>query len=85
MLAVEGAMLAGIGVAWGLVLGLAISLILVHVVNRQSFHWGMNLHVPVIPLAVLIVTLIALGTITARASARTATSISAVRAVREDW
>jgi len=85
MLAMEGAVLASIGAVAGLLLGFLISLILVHVVNRQSFHWGMNLHVPVIPLAVLIVTLIALGTITARASARTATSISAVRAVREDW
>ena len=42
MLAVEGATLAGMGVGWGLVLGFAISLILVNVVNRQSFHWGMD-------------------------------------------
>ncbi len=46
MLAIEGATLAGIGVASGLALGFAISLILVHVVNRQSFHWGMELHIP---------------------------------------
>jgi putative ABC transport system permease protein len=85
MLAVEGATLAGIGVAWGLVLGFAISLILVYVVNRQSFHWGMALHVPWAALAVLSVALVALATLTGRSSARSATSISAVRAVREDW
>jgi len=85
MLAVEGATLAGIGVAWGLVLGFAISLILVHVVNRQSFHWGMALHVPWATLAGLSIALVALATLTARSSARSATSISAVRAVRDDW
>jgi putative ABC transport system permease protein len=85
MLAVEGATLAGIGVAWGLVLGFAISLILVHVVNRQSFHWGMALHVPWAALAALSVALVGLATLTARSSARSATSISAVRAVRDDW
>ena len=85
MLAIEGATLAGIGVASGLALGFAISLILVHVVNRQSFHWGMELHVPWPALAVLSATLVALATLTARVSARGATSISAVRAVRDDW
>ena len=85
MLAVEGATLAGMGVGWGLVLGFAISLILVNVVNRQSFHWGMALHIPWLALAVLAASLVALATLTARASARTATSIGAVRAVRDDW
>jgi putative ABC transport system permease protein len=68
-----------------MVLGFVISLILVHVVNRQSFHWGMDLHVPWAALVVLAMTLMALATLTARASARSATSMSAVRAVREDW
>ena len=85
MLAVEGATLSGLGVAWGTVLGFAISVILVTVVNRQSFHWGMELHVPWLLLGVLAAALVALATLTARASARGATSIAAVRAVREDW
>ena len=34
---------SGIGLVVGLALGFAISLILIHVVNRQSFHWGMEL------------------------------------------
>ncbi len=85
MLGVEGAALAAIGTVAGMVLGFVISLILVHVVNRQSFHWGMDLHVPWAALVVLAMTLMALATLTARASARSATSMSAVRAVREDW
>jgi putative ABC transport system permease protein len=85
MLAIEGAMLAAIGVAAGLVQGFAISLILIHVVNRQSFHWGMDLHVPSLSLALLSAVLVALATIVAAASATHATGIAAVRAVREDW
>lgn len=85
MLAIEGAMLAAIGVAAGLVQGFAISLVLIHVVNRQSFHWGMDLHVPALSLALLSVVLVALATIVATASAARATGVAAVRAVREDW
>jgi putative ABC transport system permease protein len=85
MVAVEGAALAAIGTAAGLVLGFVISLILVHVVNRQSFHWGMDVHVPWGALTLLAVTLLVLATVTARAGARGATAIGAVRAVREDW
>ena len=85
MVAVEGAALAAIGTAAGLVLGFVISLILVHVVNRQSFHWGMDVHVPWGALVLLAVTLVALATVTAGVGARSATAIGAVRAVREDW
>lgn len=85
MLAIEGATLAAIGVVSGLVLGFAISLILIRVVNRQSFHWGMDVHVPWVSLGLLSCVLLALATLTARLSARGATSIDAVRAVREDW
>ena len=45
----------------------------------------MNLHVPWLGLALLASTLLVLATLTARLSARAATSIAAVRAVREDW
>jgi putative ABC transport system permease protein len=36
----------GVGAAAGLLLGLAVSVVLVHVVNPQSFHWTMDLRVP---------------------------------------
>jgi len=85
MLGIEGGLLAAIGVAAGLVQGFAVSLILIHVVNRQSFHWGMSLHVPWLSLALLAFVLLLLATLVAAASARRATGIAAVRAVREDW
>src|SRR4029078_6264971 len=46
MLAAEGGLLALLGVLVGLALGSAIGLILIHVVNRQSFNWSMDLHLP---------------------------------------
>ena len=46
ILALEGGSLTALGVACGFALGLLISLILVFVVNPQSFHWTMQLHLP---------------------------------------
>ena len=85
MLAIEGLLVSGIGLAIGMLLGFVMSLILIHVVNRQSFHWGMELHLPWWPLATLALVLLVLAVATTQASARAATADDAVRAVREDW
>jgi putative ABC transport system permease protein len=85
MLAAEGGLLALLGVAVGLALGAAIGLILIHVVNRQSFNWSMDLHPPYLLLAGLSVLLILLSSLTAFLSGREATGIGPVRAVKEDW
>jgi putative ABC transport system permease protein len=85
MLAAEGGLLALLGVAAGLALGGAISLILIHVVNRQSFNWSMDLHPPYLLLGTLSVLLVCLSSFTAFVSGREATGIGPVRAVREDW
>jgi putative ABC transport system permease protein len=85
MLATEGAATAGLGVGVGTALGAAISLILIYVVNRQSFHWGMELAVPWGNLALFGVAVVALATVTAMLSGRQAMGADAVRAVKEDW
>ena len=85
MLAAEGGLLAVLGVGAGLVLGGAISLILIHVVNRQSFNWSMDLHPPYGLLIGLSFVLVFLAAVTAWLSGREATGIGPVRAVREDW
>jgi putative ABC transport system permease protein len=85
MLAAEGGLLAALGAAAGLAAGIAISLVLVYVVNRQSFHWSMELHWPVAFLLSLVVTLVALAVLTAVISGREAMGMGPVRAVREDW
>jgi putative ABC transport system permease protein len=85
LLATQGCALAAVGVLVGLVLGFVIALILIHVVNRQSFHWSMDLSVPWTGLAVLALALIVLATLTAWLSGRAAMDVDAVRAVKDDW
>lgn len=85
MLATEGALLALAGAAAGLVLGAAISLVLVYVVNPQSFGWSMDLHPPYAFLLGLAAVLLALAMLTAWLSGREAMGMAPVRAVKEDW
>jgi putative ABC transport system permease protein len=85
MLAFEGAALGAIGVAAGLVVGALVSVILIFVVNRQSFHWTMDVHVPWGLLALLSGVLVAAAAVTAAVSGRQAMGDDVVRAVKEDW
>jgi putative ABC transport system permease protein len=86
------AVVAGEALAWtavgallGLLLGLAVSMVLVFVVNPQSFHWTMELLVPWSRLALLAAAVLVAGTVTAAVSARAAAGRDAVLAVKEDW
>jgi putative ABC transport system permease protein len=85
MLATEGALVSGIGLVAGMLLGWVMSLVLIFVVNRQSFHWSMELHVPWLLLAALAAALLVLATATTLVSARGAMSGDAIRAVKDDW
>jgi putative ABC transport system permease protein len=85
MLAAEGALVSALGLAVGLALGWLISLVLIHVVNRQSFHWTMDLAIPWGPLAVFSTAMLGLASLTALASARQAMADDAARAVKDDW
>ncbi|VXB68752.1 FtsX-like permease family protein [Massilia sp. 9I] len=85
ILAFEGGFLTLLGVACGFALGLVISLILVYVVNPQSFHWTMQLHLPWTLLGSVAAVLVAASVATALVSGRYALSGGPVRAVREDW
>ena len=85
MLAEEGALAASVGVLGGLLAGGAIGLVLIEVVNRQSFHWSMDLHIPWGSLALFAVGLVALAALAAVLAGRQAMHQDAVLAVREDW
>src|SRR6266702_1359459 len=85
MLAAQGLLVSGIGLVVGLVLGSAISFILIHVVNRQSFHWGMSVSVPWKTLSAAALVVLGLSTLTAWASGRKAMDNDVIRAVKDDW
>ena len=84
MLAAEGAFLSVIGIAIGLAAGWLISLVLVHVINRQSFHWTITMHVPGDTIAIVAAVLAITACFTAVWSGRSAMGDDVVRAVRED-
>jgi putative ABC transport system permease protein len=86
------AVVAGEGAAWtligsvaGLGLGLAVAVVLVHVVNPQSFHWTMDLVLPWFRLLALCASVVLAGTLTAWLAGRAAAGKDAVLAVKEDW
>jgi putative ABC transport system permease protein len=85
MLAAEGALLGTVGVVAGMGLGIAISQVLIHVINPQSFHWSMETRLPLTLFAIVAAALILAAAGTALLAGRRALSADAVRAVREDW
>ena len=85
VVALEGMAWTALGALAGLLLGLAVSVILVKVVNPQSFHWTMDLLVPWARLLLMCLALTVAGTVTAWLSVRAAAGLSAIAAVKEDW
>jgi putative ABC transport system permease protein len=85
MLGIEGALLGAVGGVAGILVGLAMSQVLIHVVNPQSFNWTMTTRVPIALIAGVAGALVAAAAGTAMLAGRRAVSIDAVRAVREDW
>ncbi|WP_211441047.1 ABC transporter permease [Collimonas humicola] len=85
MLALEGGLLTALGMAVGFLLGWVISLILVFIVNPQSFHWTMDLHMPWFGLAIVALLLLVSAGATALLAGLRAVSIDVLQAVREDW
>jgi putative ABC transport system permease protein len=81
----ECAVWTAAGAILGLLLGLAVSVVLVKVVNPQSFHWTMDLTVPWVRMAALCAAVLAAGTLTGWLAARGAASRQMALAVKEDW
>lgn len=85
LLAIEGLLVTLLALALGLAAGLAVAWVLIDVVNPQSFHWTMDLRLPVALVLGLICALLATAALTALLAGRRAVSGDAVLAVREDW
>ncbi|MEG0000165.1 MAG: ABC transporter permease [Comamonas sp.] len=81
----EGAVWSALGAIAGTLLGLGVAVILVHVVNPQSFHWTMELRLPWLHLTLLALAVTAAGTLAAWLAGRAAAGRDAVLAVKEDW
>ncbi len=85
VVAAEGAVWTATGTLLGLALGLAVSVVLVEVVNPQSFHWTMDLALPYGRLALLCGAVVVAGSVTAWLAARALAGSDMALAVKEDW
>ena len=85
VVAAEGAAWTSLGAIAGVALGLAVAVVLVHVVNPQSFHWSMELSLPWLRLLGLAAAVVSAGTVTAWLAGQAAAGHDAVMAVKEDW
>ncbi len=84
LLLLEASLTGGAGALAGLALGLGLSLVLVYVVNPQSFHWSMELSLPVARLGALLALAFAAAVGASLLAGRRALGTDAVRAVKED-
>lgn len=85
VVATEGLAWTTLGALAGIGLGLAVAVVLVHVVNPQSFHWSMEMTLPTLRLLALAAAVVVAGTLTAWLAGRAAAGRDAVLAVKEDW
>ncbi len=81
----EGAVWTAAGTLLGLLLGLAVSVVLVKVVNPQSFHWTMELALPAARLALLCGAVLVAGSLTVWLVSRSLAAGDMALAVKEDW
>jgi putative ABC transport system permease protein len=61
------------------------SLILIHVINRQSFHWSMDVQIPWTVLISIAAILACCSALVAALSVRRSLGSDIVAAVKEDW
>jgi putative ABC transport system permease protein len=85
LVALEGALWSGAGALLGSLLGLAVSVVLVKVVNPQSFHWTMELVVPWGRVALLALGVVGGAALTSWLAARLALRANLARLVKQDW
>jgi putative ABC transport system permease protein len=85
LVGMEGAVWTLVGTLLGLALGLLVSMVLVFVVNPQSFNWSMELHVPAWRLAALAGAVLLAGSSTGVLAGRAAGQRDLAQSVKEDW
>ncbi len=85
LVALEGAFWSAAAALLGILLGLGVSVILVKVVNPQSFHWTMELAVPWSDLALLGLGVVACATCVAGWAAHSCARGNLALLVKQDW
>jgi putative ABC transport system permease protein len=84
MVLAEAALAGALAIGLGLALGFALSLLLIFVVNRQSFGWTIQFHTPGSLLAGALALVWAVTVLAALYPARMATRLNPVEVIREE-
>jgi putative ABC transport system permease protein len=84
MILSEAAMLGLLAIAAGLALGFALSLLLVYVVNKQSFGWTIQFHPPNLPLAAALLLVWCVTVLAGLYPARMASRMNPLDAIHEE-
>ncbi len=84
-LSIEAGIGTTVALTWGGLLGLLIGVILIKQVNPQSFHWTMDMALPLNILVPSALALLVTAILTAVLAARSASSGGPLQAVRQDW
>lgn len=80
----EAGLLGALAIGIGLVLGLLLSLLLIFVINKQSFGWTIQFHLPVTLLALALGGVYAATVLAGLYPARTATRMNPIEAIHEE-
>lgn len=84
MLVLESALLGASSTAIGLIMGYALSWILIHVINRQSFGWTIDFHTPVALIAASLAATFLASALAGLAPARLAARIDIAAALKSE-
>jgi putative ABC transport system permease protein len=84
MILFEAGLLGLLAIAVGLILGFFLSLVLIYVINKQSFGWTIQFHWPVAVLGVALATVYAATLVAGLYPARIATRLVPIEVVHED-
>ncbi|HEX7704887.1 MAG TPA: FtsX-like permease family protein [Thermoanaerobaculia bacterium] len=84
MLVLESSLLGVASTAAGLVMGYALSWILINVINKQSFGWTIDFHAPVGLITVSLLTTFAAASLAGLAPARLAAGIDLAEAIKTE-
>lgn len=84
LLVIEAVYIGGVGQLIGLFIGVLLSLVLIYVINVQSFGWTIQFHVPVMFLLQSTILILLAAAVAGLYPATRATNVDAVRFVREE-
>jgi putative ABC transport system permease protein len=84
MLVLESSLLGVASTAAGLVMGYALSWILINVINKQSFGWTIDFHAPVGLIAISLLTTFAAASLAGLAPARLAAGLDLAEAIKTE-